>query len=169
MWEISFLFLARQLRNTKNTRLKSIGGNDVITKKLRESFCVHSIVGNLQTIVKLSFFPLTLFVFFMYDFKERSDQSKSGKDRQATIRITSDLNFLVRPTLSPDEGIYSLSSCRYTEPQVLQAREGFLSDYEVYQQVSTAALNSRKRRVSKDQPGNLQTIQLEVSPSSTLR
>ena len=47
--------------------------------------------------------------------------------------------------------------------QVVQAREGFLSDYEVYQQVSTAAVNSRKRRLSKDQPGNLQTIQLEVA------
>jgi RNA polymerase Rpb4 len=45
---------------------------------------------------------------------------------------------------------------------VLETREGFLSDYEVYQQISAAATNSRKRRGTKDQPGNLQTVQLEV-------
>lgn len=48
------------------------------------------------------------------------------------------------------------------EVKVLQAREGFLSDHEVYEQISTGALNSRKRKSTKDQPGNLQTIQLEV-------
>jgi len=45
--------------------------------------------------------------------------------------------------------------------QVLQAREAFLSDYEVYQQISESSQHSR-RKGSKDQPGSLQTIQLEV-------
>jgi len=55
-----------------------------------------------------------------------------------------------------------------TKIKVLQAREAFLSDYEVYQQVMDGAISSRKRRGTKDQPGNLQTIQLEVI-SSPLR
>lgn len=46
--------------------------------------------------------------------------------------------------------------------QVLQAREGFLSDHEVYQQIAASAVSQRKRRTPKDAPGNLQTIQLEV-------